>query len=499
MSNKKKGISTDSDTDSIKKLIKGMSDESKNVKEIKNISAQSDMLNKFQARFSFDADLNRPMFKILSDYFNILKENTELQKKHGIKVIGLFRDNEFKDTINLYDNFGKKEILLGYKDLVINLSFDMYKQHSEIHFYVCISSNEKTYIDSESFFNKIWAHAVDVSDLKGGYFTMQRDEILWAKKKIEKRSFSDIFLPKSTIEDLKLYVATNSELGKMMRYLMVGNPGTGKTESTLVLANELNKIGVTIIKTPVCSMIKEKVELASLLAPSLIIFDDIDLSLGSRKSGAYSERLQDFLDVLDGTEKLMDNVGMIATTNSVALLDMAAQRPGRFDKVLSFDELTIDNIKNIILKSLKYNFGINASSDVAKLFIDKKVLKILHDSRVTGASIFNTIKMFKMRVDLLKLKIGVDDIYDEILKEIKMSERIRKSDYLTDKLNGSDRGSIGFGSKDDEEEEYDDGSDGEVPMPEKTEEVERRPYRRVGNRLNMDDAREIAKDDKIFD
>jgi len=48
--------------------------------------------------------------------------------------------------------------------------------------------------------------------------------------------------------------------------------------------------------------------------PKKIIFDDIDLSLGSRSRGAYSERLQDFLDVLDGTEKLLENVGMIAST-----------------------------------------------------------------------------------------------------------------------------------------------------------------------------------------
>jgi len=497
MSNKKKGINLDSGNPSIKKLIKGMSDKSKDETEIKNVSSQSDMLNKFQSRFSFDANLNRPIFKILSDYFNILKENEGLQKKHGIKVIGLVRDNEFKDTINLYDNFGKKDVLLSYNGLFINLFFDVYKQSNEIHFYVCISSNEKTYIDGDLFYNKLWSHAVDVSDLKGGYFTMQRDEILWTKKKLEKRAFSDIYLPKSTIEDLKMYVASNTELGKMMRYLMVGNPGTGKTESTLVLANELNKLGVTIIKTPVCSMIKEKVELASLLAPSLIIFDDIDLSLGSRKSGAYSERLQDFLDVLDGTEKLMDNVGMIATTNSVALLDMAAQRPGRFDKVLSFDELTLDNIRNIILKSLKYNFNISATSEVSKMFTDKKILKLLHDSKVTGAHIFNSIKMFKRRVDLLKIKINADDVINELSKEIKTIEKIRKSEYLSDKLNGSDRGSIGFGSRDDDDDDDDDDKkDYGIPG----EEVERiiNP-RRTNNRLTMDDARKIAEDEKLFD
>jgi hypothetical protein len=320
-----------------------------------------------------------------------------------------------------------------------------------------MSSNLKTYIDSEYFYDKLWAHAVDTSDLKGKYFSMERDEIFWEKKKMEKRGFSDIYLPNSTIEDLKLYVATHTHTKRLMRYLMVGNPGTGKTESTLVLANELNKMGVTIIKTPVCSMIKEKVELATLLAPSLIIFDDIDLSLGSRKTGAYSERLQDFLDVLDGTDKLLDNVGMIATTNSVALLDMAAQRPGRFDKVLSFDELNNDNIKNVILKSLKYNFKIGSTSPVAKLFTDSKIIKLFRESRVTGAHIFNSVKMLKLRMELLNIKMELESIFNELSKEIKTIDKIRNSDYLTDKLSG-DRKSIGF-SEDDSDDDDDDDED----------------------------------------
>lgn len=422
--------------------------------------SNTDKLNKFQSRFSYDRTLNRPIFKIFSDYFNILNENEELQEAHGIKVLGMIRDEEFKDNINLYESLGKKNVFLSYKGLVLNCLFDMYKQHNELYFYFYISSNKKTYIDVEYFYHKLWSHAVDISDLKGSYFTMDRDEISWNKKKLEKRGFSDIYLPTSMIEDLKLYVATKSETDKLMRYLMVGSPGTGKTESTLVLANELNKIGVTIIKTPVCSMIKEKVELARLLEPSLIIFDDIDLSLGSRKTGAYSERLQDFLDVLDGTDKLSDNVGIIATTNSVSLLDMAAQRPGRFDKVLSFDELTLDNIKNIILKSLKYNYKISSTHEIAKLFTDSKIIKLFYDSKVTGSHIFSGVKMLKLRMDLLHIKFDLQTIFNELTKEIKVMDKVRKSEFLTDKLN-TERKEIGFNDNYESDEE---GLEEEKPL-----------------------------------
>ena len=481
----KKSSDRDSDGESqMDKLLNYLIDDD----EAKVVASQMDVQNKFQARLSLDYNLNRPIFKVFSDYFNILSEDSAMQKKHELKVIGFIRDNEFRDNINLYEGYGQKNVILSYKGLVVNCLFDTYKQNNEVSFYFYMSSNNKTYLDSESFYNKIWSHAVDVSDLKGSYFSMERDEILWDKKKIEKRAFSDIYLPNSTIEDLKLYVATHTHTKRLMRYLMVGNPGTGKTESTLVLANELNKLGVTIIKTPVCSMIKEKVELASLLAPSLIIFDDIDLSLGSRKTGAYSERLQDFLDVLDGTDKLLENVGMIATTNSVALLDMAAQRPGRFDKVLSFDELNSDNIKNIILKSLKYNFKILPTSPIAKIFTDSKIIKLFRESRITGAHIFNSVKMLKLRMDLLKIKIELDFVFNELNKEIKTIDKIRNSDYLSDKLNG-DRKSIGFNDSED-----DDDDDEEYPGlqdPEKTEESRRKPRNKRASKKDSSD--DIAK------
>ena len=467
----------------VDKLLKYISEIDKSLV----VAKQIDVKNKFKARISLDLNLNRPIFKVFSDYFNILKDDVNLQKKHELKVIGFVRENEFRDNINLYDGYGQKNVLLAYKDLVINCLFDTYKQQNEVQFYFFMSSNAKTFIDSDFFYNKVWSHAVDASDLKGSYFSMERDEILWKKKKIEKRSFSDIYLPSSTTEDLKLYVATHIKTKKLMRYLMVGSPGTGKTESTLVLANELNKMGVTIIKTPVCSMVKEKVELASLLAPSLIIFDDIDLSLGSRNKGVAPEKLQDFLDVLDGTDKISDSVGIIATTNSVALLDMAAQRPGRFDKVISFDELTSNNIKNIILKSLKFNFKISSNSSIAKTFTHSKIVKLFRDSKVTGAHIFNSIKMLKLRMQLLEIKVELDLIINELNKEIKTIDKIRNSDYLSDKIN-SDRKSIGFGgdsSENEEDDEDDEDEDEFAPI----EEIRKGPRNK---RLTKKEATELV-------
>lgn len=408
----------------------------------------------FKDKLHYSLHLNMPIFKIFSDYFNILKQNKNLQKEQRIKVKGFLISNEFRESVNLYDSFGPRNILVEYEGMIINLVFDVYKYNNEVVYYFLMTSNKETTLEPEEVYNMLFANAVAVSDLKGKHLVLKKGMMEWEKKELEKKEFGDIFLPKSTIEDLKLYTTTFDKVGILMRYLMAGNPGTGKTESTLVTANELNKAGVTIIKTPICNLLKEKVELGILLAPTIFIFDDIDLSLGSRNRGYFSENLQLFLDVLDGTEKLPSNVGIIATTNSTSLLDLAAQRPGRFDKYLSFDELSKDNIKNIILKSLKCNDP-NASAERKKVFSGSNVVDMFFNKRVTGAYIFTSVKMLNLRMNMLQLgDMSSKWIADEISKEINISDKNKNKNFLDDKLSNSGAGSIGFGGGDDTEEGY---------------------------------------------
>jgi hypothetical protein len=71
-------------------------------------------------------------------------------------------------------------------------------------------------------------------------------------------------------------------------------------------------------------------------------------------------------------EKMSKNVGIIATTNSTALLDMAAQRPGRFDKIILFN--TADTI-------LSTNSGGLVFSLVAGK--DTKIIEIVNDETLS--------------------------------------------------------------------------------------------------------------------
>jgi AAA+ superfamily predicted ATPase len=262
-------------------------------------------------------------------------------------------------------------------------------------------------------YKKLIYSAIAHSNLKGSYFSMPYNELSWKKQNLEIRDFEDVYLPKKIMQNLELFTGLYAKKGELMRYLFAGTPGTGKTEATIAIANILKQQGVTIIKTVVCDYLKDKIELAELLSPCLIIFDDLDLSLGSRTKGGVSRSLGTFLDAMDGTDKISSSVGIIATSNSIELLDQAASRPGRFDKLMSFDEITKDNIKKLILKSLRHNFGFGANHPAAKEFSDKKIIDFLYDSKQTGAWIFNSVKMVMRKIEILDLKVSSKFILDE--------------------------------------------------------------------------------------
>jgi len=206
---------------------------------------------------------------------------------------------------------------------------------------------------------------------------------------------------------------------------------THNTESTRAISNILNKKGVTIIKTNICEEIKNKIDLAKILAPSLIILDDIDLYLGDRNHGMISPILGLFLDVLDGVDKLPSNVGIIATTNAPHLIDLAAQRPGRFNKLLFFDDLTKDNIKSVILKSLnsmndEFN---NITKNDIKTLTDDKLINFFKDDGSTGAFIYETIKNLKFKTEIMGSELNISTIIDEIKLDNKnLSNKLKISE-----------------------------------------------------------------------
>lgn len=400
-------------------------------------------INDYNDKINGEWASNAAIFNIFDNFFHTIKNTI----KDGIEFITPLNSNLMQDDFDITQNSWNKEgigFLFKFDGVIYSIRFKQFRDGDRMYYAINIKCNEEVKYSGSFIYKYLLFCALETSKLKGAYFTMPRNKFDWDIKTVEERTFNDIFLPNEILEDLHLYVDIFKESEKILRYLKVGNPGVGKTESTLVIASELNKLGVTIIKTNICEALHQKVELANVLAPSILILDDIDLSLGDRNKGAYSQLMGDFLDVMDGTDKLAKNVGVIATTNAAHLLDLAAQRPGRFDKTLLFDDLTHDNIKNIILKSLKSNFNIN-EGEVVKLYSDDKIVVKFHESGVSGSHIFNGIKMLKLRYDTLKTKdVTVNRIIDSITSELKTIDKIRKVSFLKEKYDRG--GSVGFKS-----------------------------------------------------
>jgi SpoVK/Ycf46/Vps4 family AAA+-type ATPase len=92
--------------------------------------------------------------------------------------------------------------------------------------------------------------------------------------------------------------------GGNARYLLNGEPGTGKTESIREISRRLIPNVTFIIpdytNSPDLGSIMEACEIFD---NAVIIMDDIDLFLGSRDNGSYTRMLGQFLSFFDGVKK----------------------------------------------------------------------------------------------------------------------------------------------------------------------------------------------------
>ncbi|GGI03544.1 AAA family ATPase [Egicoccus halophilus] len=71
--------------------------------------------------------------------------------------------------------------------------------------------------------------------------------------------------------------------------------------------------------------------LAAQLRPSLVVLDDIDLIIGSGRS---STTLVDFLASVDGAVNSHEGIITLAATNRLQVIDEAARRSARFDRLI---------------------------------------------------------------------------------------------------------------------------------------------------------------------
>ena len=114
--------------------------------------------------------------------------------------------------------------------------------------------------------------------------------------------------------------------------LLHGPPGTGKTHTIRYLIGQLDGVTVVILSGYALRWIGEACSVARVLAPSVVVIEDVDLIAEERGPGMGQHPLLfQLLNEMDGLGGDVD-VTFLLTTNRPDLLEAAlAARPGRVD------------------------------------------------------------------------------------------------------------------------------------------------------------------------
>jgi len=162
--------------------------------------------------------------------------------------------------------------------------------------------------------------------------------------------------------------------------ILAGPPGTGKTLLARAVAGECDAHIESVSGPELLSKwvgateeaLRNIFERAKSLAPSVILFDEIDclaVSRGSADAQYQKSMVTQLLALLDGLEE-RGNIFVIATTNRPDDIDQALRRPGRFDQTIHMgppDESGRAAIFLHYLEPLVLEAGIDRNDLAAKL------------------------------------------------------------------------------------------------------------------------------------
>jgi cell division protease FtsH len=366
-------------------------------------------------------DLNYDLWNIIRSF--ILRLSTGELKDDEIKVentLNYIDPPGILGSVSItgYDSFkniitdGKTTFsLISYKGEKYILS--LIDEHQ--NFKIAITPEEEG-LNCENLLNEITQKAISNSGYRGKilkifYDTM--DETIKIRQ-IPKPNITleDIFIDESIKNEINDFINCVTNLNfNSMRYLLVGDPGTGKTDTIKAIINhchEKNNLLTTILTDASCGIGISKIfQFAQLFKPTLICIDDIDLIIGNREKNYNPRNLSSTLQTLDGFVDV-EGIYLIATTNDKDLVDLSARRPGRFDLIIKFGPIDPRFYPNVVLRETK-------DEKLAEIFKNQEVINSLKG--VTGAFLVNLIK-YLMRPRFEKKRYEIEFVISTI-KQLK--------------------------------------------------------------------------------
>lgn len=193
-------------------------------------------------------------------------------------------------------------------------------------------------------------HAATHSIYRGAVISLERpdnrrDQFVIKFHRLDTPPRDQIILPKEVmrvVERNTLGMLEHSETlkrtGRSTRHgvLFHGPPGTGKTLVTKHLASRCEKYTVFLLTGWQLSLIRDSFHLARMLAPSLVILEDVDLIATARRRNRNKTVLHDLMDEMDGLTQKTECIVLMTTNRPDVLEPALAARPGRVDQAIYF-------------------------------------------------------------------------------------------------------------------------------------------------------------------
>tara|TARA_B100000768_G_scaffold181727_1_gene206020 strand:- start:2928 stop:4115 length:1188 start_codon:yes stop_codon:yes gene_type:complete len=179
--------------------------------------------------------------------------------------------------------------------------------------------------------------------------------------KLPKRPIDTIDLPKDDLDlitnDIESFYKNKDEYIRLgipwkRNYLLEGLPGTGKTSLIFSLASHFSLDVYIINLGPKVDDSTFMSSISKISKNAILLLEDVDALFVDRKANDSNKSLVSFSGILNVLDGMARKNGLITflTTNYRNRLDPALIRPSRIDYIMSFKEITIEQIKSMFIR-----------------------------------------------------------------------------------------------------------------------------------------------------